>query len=197
MTIPLTSPLGPTIETARLYLRPPVREDFPGFCEFHKDPVTMKHLGGVVADSVTWRIMRTVAGAWALDGFFLFSVISKETNEWIGRIGPLFPHHWPDQEVGWGLISRFAGKGYALEAAIAGMDYAFNQLHWHKVIHSISPENIESQTLAKRLGSVNFGPGKLPEPFSDVPIELWGQSREQWFDHNRSASEALLKRRVT
>ena len=107
MTLPLTSPLGPTLETSRLYLRPPVPEDFPGFCEFHSDPVTMKYLGGVVADSVTWRVMRTVAGAWALDGFFLFSVVNKETHEWMGRVGPLYPYAWPGQEIGWGLISRF------------------------------------------------------------------------------------------
>ncbi|MDX1930211.1 MAG: GNAT family N-acetyltransferase [Pirellulaceae bacterium] len=191
--ISFNSPLGPTIETARLYLRPPVPEDFPGFCEFHRDPITMKHLGGVVADSVTWRIMRTGAGAWALDGFFMFSVLCKQTHEWIGRVGPLYPHHWPDREVGWGLISRFMGKGYALEAAIASMDYAFEQLHWDKVVHSISPENFESQRLAQRLGSVKLGPGALPDPHASVPIELWGQTRQQWRESNRLASVAYLK----
>jgi RimJ/RimL family protein N-acetyltransferase len=135
--------------------------------------------------------MRTVAGAWALDGFFLFSVISKETNEWMGRVGPLFPHQWPDQEVGWGLISRFTGKGYALEAAIACMDYAFDRLNWQRVVHSISPENVESQELARRLGSEKLGPGQLPDPFANVPIELWGQTRQRWFEHNRAASQSL------
>ncbi len=175
-----SSPLGPTLETSRLYLRPPVAEDFSGFCEFHRDPITMKHLGGVVADSVTWRIMRTVAGAWALDGFFLFSVLNKETHEWMGRVGPLYPHDWPGQEIGWGLISRFTGKGYAFEAATACMDYAFDRLGWQQVVHSIAPENTESQALAKRLGSSKLGPGQLPDPYRDQPIELWGQTRQQW-----------------
>ncbi len=57
----------------------------------------MKHFGGVNADSFTWRVKRT-AGGWALDGFHMFSVLSKETGEWIGRIGPLYPHGWPDVE---------------------------------------------------------------------------------------------------
>ena len=180
MAIPLSSPLGPTLETSRLYLRPPVTEDFAGFCEFHQDSVTMKHLGGVTADSVTWRGMRTVAGAWALDGFHMFSVLKKETNEWIGRVGPLYPHGWPDQEIGWGLISRFTGNGFAHEAATACMNYAFDQLGWLHVVHTIAPDNIESQALAKRLGAKKTGPTQLPEPYSQQPVELWGQSRDQW-----------------
>ena len=180
MTLPLTSPLGPTLETKRLFLRPPVAEDFSGFCEFQSDPISMKHLGGVNADSVTWRAMRTVAGAWALDGFHMFSVISKETNEWMGRIGPLYPHGWPDREVGWGLISRFTGKGYAFEAATACMDYVFDRLGWNHVVHNIAPTNLESQALAKRLGSKKMGPAKLPEPYTDQPVELWGQTRAEW-----------------
>lgn len=180
MSLPITSPLGPTLETPRLFLRPPVHEDFAGFCEFHQDPVTMKHLGGVNADSVTWRVMRIVAGAWTLDGFHLFSVLSKETGEWIGRIGPLYPHGWPDREVGWGLISRFSGRGYAQEAATACMDYVFDQLGWLHVVHTIAPDNVASQALAKRLGSQNLQPTQLPEPYSHQPVELWGQTREQW-----------------
>ena len=73
----------------------------------------MKHLGGDNADSVTWRVLRTVAGGWALDGFHMFSVLSKATGEWIGRIGPLYPHGWPDREIGWRLIFSFAGQGLA------------------------------------------------------------------------------------
>ena len=187
MAIPLTTPLGPTLETPRLYLRPPTPEDFAGYCEFHQDQVTMKHLGGIVADPVTWRVMRTVAGAWALDGFHMFSVLSKATNEWIGRVGPLHPHGWPDQEIGWGLISRFCGKGLAHEAATACMDYAFDRLGWLHVVHTIAPDNLESQALAKRLGSAKIGPTQLPEPYRQQLVELWGQSRDQWQAHRKGS----------
>ena len=92
-------------------------------------------------------------------------MVNKETHEWMGRVGPLYPHAWPGQEIGWGLISRFTGKGYALEAAIACMDYAFDQLGWQHVNHSIAPDNVPSQVLAKRLGSEKLGPGEfVPSP---------------------------------
>lgn len=48
------------------------------------------------------------------------------------------------------------------------------------VIHSIAPENVASQRVAVKLGSTNLGPGKLPPPFEHDPVDLWGQTREEW-----------------
>lgn len=178
--LPLTSPMGPTIETARLILRPPVPEDFAGFCAFQSDPRVMAHLGGVTPDAVTWRVMRMIAGAWALDGFHMFSVIEKATGDWIGRIGPLYPHEWPAREVGWGVLSSAWGQGYAREAAVACVDYVFDALGWADVIHTIAPENKGSQGVARALGSSNRGPGQLPAPHAEVSVDIWGQTRAEW-----------------
>ncbi len=178
--LPLRSPLGPTIETARLILRPPVVEDFEGFCEFHSDKDAMKHLGGTLSDPVVWRVMRSIAGAWALDGFHMFSVIDKAKGEWLGRIGPLYPHAWPAREVGWGLISRYWGKGYAIEAAVAAMDFVVNDLGWDDVIHTIAPDNAGSSAVARKLGAFNRGPGRLPDPYADHVVDNWGQTAAQW-----------------
>ena len=56
------------------------------------------------------------------------------------------------------------------------------------MIHSIDPDNVASQELAQRLGSRNRGPGKLPAPFEDVPIDIWGQTREEWRARRRGAA---------
>ncbi|MDC7682623.1 GNAT family N-acetyltransferase [Asticcacaulis sp. BYS171W] len=183
--LPLTSPLGPTLETARLILRPPVAEDFPGFCAFQSDPKVMAHLGGVTSDAVTWRVTRSIAGAWALDGFHMFSVIEKDSGAWIGRIGALYPHQWPAREVGWGVLSSAWGKGYAKEAALACMDYVFDVLNWEDVIHTIAPDNAGSQGVAKSLGSYNRGPGRLPEPYADAAVDIWGQTRAEWRENRK------------
>ncbi|WP_443748827.1 GNAT family N-acetyltransferase [Asticcacaulis solisilvae] len=180
MPLPLTSPLGPTIETARLILRPPLREDFDGFCAFFADAESMRHLGGVQSPAVAWRAYTSVAGAWHLDGAHMFSVIEKESGQWIGRIGALYPWDWPGREVGWGLLSPYFGKGYAIEAAAASMDYVFDALGWDRVIHSIAPDNLPSAAVATKLGSYNQGAGKLPDPYADKPVDIWGQTREEW-----------------
>jgi len=178
-----TSPLGPTLETDRLILRPPVREDFDGFCAFLADEKTMHHLGGVQSPAMAWRVITSVAGAWHLDGFHMFSVLEKTSGQWIGRIGALHPWDWPGREVGWGLLSSHWGKGYAREAASACMDYVFDVLGWDRVIHTIAPDNTASQATARSLGSYNQGPGALPDPYRTIAVDIWGQTRGEWQDN--------------
>ncbi|HZI13960.1 MAG TPA: GNAT family N-acetyltransferase [Myxococcus sp.] len=171
---------GPTLETQRLILRPTSLEDLDGFAALMADPESARHIGGVMPRAQVWRGMAAMAGSWALQGFAMFSVLEKATGRWVGRIGPWMPEGWPGPEVGWGLLREAWGKGYAVEAAVASIDWAFDHLGWTEVIHSIAPDNTPSQQVAKRLGSRLIGPGKLPPPYENVVTEIWGQSREEW-----------------
>lgn len=168
------------LETPRLRLRVPQRGDFDGFCELMGDEEAARHIGGAMTRTAAWRKFLQMPGAWVLQGFGMFSVLDRETGEWLGQAGPWQPEGWPGTEVGWSFKRSAWGKGYAREAAVATIDWAFDHLGWSDVIHSIAPDNVASQALAARLGSTNRGPGRLPDPFADVPIEIWGQSREQW-----------------
>ena len=168
------------LETERLLLRPTAAEDFDGWAELMADPETSRFMGGPVPRAAAWRGMMTMAGAWALQGFAMFSVIEKASGRWIGRVGPWQPEGWPGTEVGWGLLRSASGKGYAHEAAVATIDWAFDHLGWDEVIHSIDPDNHASIALAERLGSTHRGPGKLPAPFEQSTIHIWGQTREEW-----------------
>ncbi len=189
-TSPFTSSLGPTLETGRLILRPPVREDFDAFCAFHADAAAMVHLGGVQSPPMVWRTTRAIAGGWALDGFHMFSVLDKATGEWMGRVGPLYPHGWPGTEVGWGLRSKFWGRGYAPEASAAVMDYVVDTLGWDDIIHTIAPTNPASAAVAAKLGSVNRGPGRLPDPYANVEVDIWGQTAAQWRENRHKCLKA-------
>jgi len=170
----------PVLETPRLILRPLLAEDFDGWAAFMADPETARFVGGVQPRGAAWRGFLTMAGAWRIQGFGMFSVIERATGRWVGRIGPWMPEGWPGTEVGWGIARHAWGKGYALEAATATIDWAFDTLGWTEVIHSIDPANAASQALARRLGSTLRGPGRLPPPFEDAPIEIWGQTRDRW-----------------
>jgi len=171
---------GPTLETARLILRPTAEEDLDGWAELMADPVASRFIGGPQERPAAWRGMASMAGSWAIKGFAMFSVIEKASGRWVGRLGPWVPEGWPGTEVGWGLLTSAQGKGYAVEGATAAINWAFDHLGWTDVIHCIDPENTASQAVARRLGSVNRGPGRMPPPLQDYPIDIWGQSREQW-----------------
>ncbi|KGI77994.1 GNAT family N-acetyltransferase [Oleiagrimonas soli] len=175
----------PRIETERLILRRPLREDFDAYAANMADEEASHFIGGPQTRAVAWRGFLQLAGAWDIQGFSMFSVIEKASGRWIGRLGPWFPEGWPGPEVGWGIVRDAWGKGYASEGATASMDFAFDVLGWDRVIHSIAPDNIASQGVARKLGSRRLGTAKLPEPYDDKTIDVWGQSRDEWRTRRR------------
>ena len=178
------SPAGPILETERLLLRVQQAGDFERYAEMLAHPSSL-HIGGPLLRHEAWRRFLQMPGAWVLQGFAMFSVVEKSSGRWMGQAGPWCPDGWPGTEVGYSFHMDARGKGYATEACAAAMDYAFDILGWDEVIHSISPENTASQTVAQRLGSRNRGPGKLPPPLDVHAIEIWAQSRAEWAENRK------------
>jgi RimJ/RimL family protein N-acetyltransferase len=173
------------IETSRLVLRVPRLADLDAFAAMMADQETARFIGGVASRELTWRALMTMIGAWHATGVSMFSVVEKATGRWVGRLGPWMPESWPGAEVGWGIVRECWGLGYATEGATAAMDFAFDRLAWTDIIHSIAPDNVASQRVAVRLGSRNRGPGRLPPPFAESPVDIWGQTREEWQQRRR------------
>jgi RimJ/RimL family protein N-acetyltransferase len=169
-----------TLETERLFLRPVREEDFDGFCAMMADEEVARFIGGVQTPAMVWRTMCALAGAWSIRGYSMWSVIEKSSGQWIGRLGPWYPHGWPAPEIGWGLVRSAQGRGYASEGASAAMDFAFDILGWNHAIHCIDAANAPSIKLAERLGSRPEGTARAPEPIKDVVWQLYGQSAEDW-----------------
>jgi RimJ/RimL family protein N-acetyltransferase len=168
------------LETPRLLLRPPRAGDFDEWATLMADAEAAHFIGGAQPRPIAWRAMMVMAGAWHLHGFAMFSVIEKSTGRWLGRLGPWQPEGWPGTEVGWGLVRDCWGRGYATEGAAASIDWAFGHLGWTEVIHCIDPGNVASQCVARKLGSLNRGPGLLPAPLENSRVDIWGQTREEW-----------------
>ena len=171
---------NPQLETERLVLRLPRVEDFDAYADMHADEEAARHRYGALKRAASWRRFLQMPGAWAMQGFAMFSVVEKSSGQWIGQVGPWKPEGWPGNEVGWAFHPSVWGRGYATEAAVAAIDWAFAHLDWSEMIHCIAPENRASQALAQRLGSRKRGPGKLPPPYEDAPTEIWGQTRDEW-----------------
>jgi RimJ/RimL family protein N-acetyltransferase len=170
---------GEPVETARLVLRAPRLEDFDAWAECAADPTMTTFVGGPQPRPVAWRAFMAMAGSWSLHGFAMFSVIEKSSGRWLGRVGPWRPDGWPGNEIGWGLAREAEGRGYAFEAAVAAVDWAFATLGWDEIIHCIDPGNARSEALAQRLGSKRLRRVTLPPP-SSVEVNVWGQSRANW-----------------
>lgn len=168
------------LETERLVLRPPQAGDFDRFAELVGDPAAARWIGGQLPRAMAWRKFLQQPGAWAVQGFGMFSFIDRSTGRWLGQGGPWRPDGWPGNEIGYMLHPDAWGRGYASEGLAAAIDWALGSLGWDEFIHCIAPENTASQKVAQRLGSSLQGPGRLPEPFHESPCQIWGQTRAQW-----------------
>jgi RimJ/RimL family protein N-acetyltransferase len=178
VTLPM--PMDLVIETERLILRRWRDADVTPNTEMLADPATARFItsdGQPVTDEfVGWRNAAIMAGHWALHGFGLFVVEEKQTGRYVGRVGPWFPAGWPGFEVGWAIAKNFRGKGYAVEAAAASIDWAFACFEADKFVHCIRPENVASQKVPQHLGATIERQVEL----LDRVVDLWVTQRDAW-----------------
>jgi RimJ/RimL family protein N-acetyltransferase len=164
---------GPVIDTARLKLRRWREADIEPNTAMLADPASGRFITSVgkpVTDAfVGWCNAAIMTGHWTLHGVGMFVVEEKSTGKFAGRVGPWMPRSWPGFEIGWGISSEFRGKGYAVEAARASIDWSFAHFDIEQVIHCIDRENVASQSVARRLGAV-----------VEREIDLFGHVADVW-----------------
>ena len=78
--------------------------------------------------------------------------ICLRNDKLIGDMGIHFLEDDAQVEIGYTLSPGYQGKGYALEAAKAVVDYLFVTLKKHRISASVDPENLKSINLLKKLG---------------------------------------------
>jgi RimJ/RimL family protein N-acetyltransferase len=171
---------GPVVETGRLRLRPWRDTDIAPNTAMLSDPAAGRFItsdGKPITDAfVGWRNAAIMAGHWALHGYGMFVVEEKSSGKFAGRVGPWFPPAWPGFEVGWGIASEFRCKGYAVEAARASIDWAFDNFEIDQIVHCIDRENVASQSVARRLGATQEHEIDLFGHLTDV----WMTRRDRW-----------------
>jgi RimJ/RimL family protein N-acetyltransferase len=171
---------GPILHTERLVLRPWRGSDIALNTAMLSDPETARYITAdrkpVTDEMVGWRNAAIMAGHWVLYGAGMFAVEEKSSGKYVGRVGPFFPPGWPGFEVGWGIAREFRGRGYAVEAARAAIDWSFATFELDRIVHCIVSDNVASQAVARRLGAEMEGPVQL----LGHPTELWVTRRSRW-----------------
>src|SRR5262249_51921733 len=143
-----------TLLSQRLVLRMFRESDLDAYAEMCGDLDVMRFIGDghPLSRAESWRHMAMILGHWQLRGFGLWAVEERSTGLLAGRVGCWQPEGWPGFEIGWTLRRQFWGRGYATEAALASLDFAFSRLGQARVISLIDPENGPSIAVAARVG---------------------------------------------
>jgi RimJ/RimL family protein N-acetyltransferase len=143
----------PTIETARLTLRPMAAGDFPTYAAL-MGSARARHMGGPFEQRAAWGLFCHDVAGWSLFGMGALMADRRESGETVGQVGinngPLFP----ESELGWMLYDGYEGQGYATEAAAALRDWAFDARGVATLVSYVDPGNGASIRVARRLGGV-------------------------------------------
>jgi RimJ/RimL family protein N-acetyltransferase len=141
-------------QTQRLRVRRFVTDDAPFIVELLNDPGWIRYIGK--------RNVRTIEDAkgylakgpidmYARLGFGLYLVELVDTREPIGMCGLIKRPALEDVDIGFAFLPRYAGQGYAFEAATAVMAHA-RALGLDRIVAIVTRDNERSRRLLDRLG---------------------------------------------
>ncbi len=123
------------IETDRLILRDFQIEDAPGIFALDTDLEVMRYLGGVKMKDLSEaeKTIEHIQKQYVERGVGRLALIEKTTGEFVGWSGLKLESgelngrkKWYD--LGYRLLRKFWGMGYATESAIASLKYGFEEL---------------------------------------------------------------------
>jgi RimJ/RimL family protein N-acetyltransferase len=143
------------LSTPRLTLRQLSTADAAFMLELLNEKPFLENIGdrGVrnVADAEAYIVSGPVASYQKL-GFGLYAVERKEPAEPIGICGLLKREYLDDVDLGFALLQKFWGQGYAHESAEAVMHYARTTLGLKRIVATTKPHNRDSEKLLEKLG---------------------------------------------
>ena len=144
------------LATERLFFRHLTPEDGPALKEFFASEEAIRFYPDIVVNDPREpdRWITRQVNRYKDFGTGLFGIFSRDTNEYIGQCGLLVQEvdGITELEVGYNLLPRFWGKGYATEAAVSCMEYAFWNSLAKSIISIIDIGNVNSQRVAERNG---------------------------------------------
>lgn len=170
------------VETPRLLLREVDESDADGFFEMDSDPEVARYVGNVPVESreKCLEIIRFVQDQYLAFGMGRWSVLLRETGEFLGWCGP---KRMVDSgingradfvEVGYRFMRRHWGKGYATEAARATLAYGFDVMELPEIVAYADVRNEASVRVLTKIG-LNRG--------NDFE---WEGKTHAWFEKKRN-----------
>lgn len=148
------------IETERLILRELRITDLDGMFELDSDPEVHKYLGNkpVKTKNESQKILDSVLQQYQERGIGRWAAIEKASGDFIGWSGLRLNTEYNMNgftkyyDVGYRLIKRYWGKGFATESGKAAVDYASNNLKLPELYATTEIGNQASHNVLLKIG---------------------------------------------
>jgi RimJ/RimL family protein N-acetyltransferase len=143
------------IETDRLTLRE-ITEDDAGFMlELLNSPGFIRYIAdrGVRTEAAARAyIGERITSSYRDHGFGMWGVVPKGEGAPVGLAGLVKRDVLPHVDIGYALLERAWGRGYAREAAEAVLKHAQGPLALGTIVAITTPDNEASQNVLKKIG---------------------------------------------
>lgn len=147
------------VETERLILREIVHDDIDGLFELDSNPKVHKYLGNkpVQDKEKLIEVINFIRNQYIENGIGRWAMVEKSTNNFLGWTGLKFVkeninNHSNYYDLGYRLIEKYWGKGFATESAIASLKYGFENLGLNKIYAAAHIDNIASNKILSKIG---------------------------------------------
>jgi RimJ/RimL family protein N-acetyltransferase len=143
------------LETERLSLRQLTNDDSLFILELLNEPSFIQNIGDrnvrTIEDARAY-ILNGPVTSYEKNGFGLYLVVLKETNDSIGMCGLIKRDGLEDVDIGYALLPKFWSKGYAVEAARAVKEYAKDVIGLKRLVAIVDPANEGSIRVLEKIG---------------------------------------------
>lgn len=174
------------IDTPRLRLRGWREEDKAPFFERTNTEPVMRWLGGVKTREFLDGAIDKFVSWEAERGFTFWALERKEDGELLGfcglkRVDDPQSAIEGEFEIGWRLREDAWGHGYAKEAAIASLEFAFERLGAQRVVALTVDGNATSWGLMMRLGMTRRSDLDYTGPaWAEGTVIVYVIERDEW-----------------
>jgi RimJ/RimL family protein N-acetyltransferase len=145
------------IETERLILRKIEESDCEFVYKLLNSPGWLKYIGdrGIndLEDARNY-IREKVVSLYDQHGYGPYGVRTKLNNSLIGFCGLFKRDFLEDADIGFAFLPEHSGKGYAIESAVAVLEYARDVIGLRRIIAITLEQNERSINVLNKLGMV-------------------------------------------
>lgn len=147
------------VETERLWLREIYPEDDAGLFELDSNPEVHRYLGNNPVSNIEQirQVIQYIRQQYLDNGIGRWAIIEKNSNHFVGWTGlklvkDNINNHQNYYDLGYRLIQKYWGLGYASESARASLEYGFHQLNIPVIYATAEAGNLASKNVLHKMG---------------------------------------------
>lgn len=166
------------LQTPRLILRQFTEADAPLILSLNSDPEIVKYVHEPTLKTIehAQEILNNIILPQYQNNLGRWAIHTKNNMDFIGWCGLKYRPELDEIDLGYRLMQKAWGHGYATEAAQASLEHGFNELNLKLITGRAHIENLASIKVLEKIGMDFIGEGIV----DDCPVRTYTKSNPKF-----------------